>query len=215
VIVSDEVGEEAILIAYAESEMFSGRWAEGVGGHLTQAVAARVRYSPVPEWSDEDRRAVLGAIRELRPPLLEPLLHLEVRWFASSTAPTELPTLGIPALRELQNLAPDGRLGTLVASLEKGRDTPDAEFSGAFRRIRASFDPAKAHGRPCLVAESRDGPYTVFEGMTRLAATLSAVKSGRRVSDPVPTFLGVTARLDEWGFAQPSGDPTPERPAPD
>lgn len=210
-IVAEPVPEEEILLAVAQSEMFSRRWARGLARHLPEAVAERVRYSPRSEWSEGDRKSIVDAVLAFPPPSLDPLLRLGVSWSAASLAVSELPELRVVSTSEFLGLAPDGRLSTLVASIEKGRDTPDAEFSGGFRRMKNSFSPAKMHGHPCLVAKVGEGPYTVVEGLTRLAVLLSRSSSGNPVPDPLEVYLGLTERLGEWGLASPPEEaPVPE-----
>ncbi len=215
-IVAEKVPEEEILLAFAQSEMFSRRWADGLASHLEEALAERVRYSPRSEWPAEDRAALVDGVRAFRPPLLDPLLRLGVVWWAASLVPSDLADLRAVSTREFQGLAPDGRLATLVDSLEKGRDTPDADFSGGFRRLKNAYSPAKMQGRPCLVAKAKDGPYTVVEGLTRLAVLQSRWSAGKPVPDPLEAYLGLTDRLGEWGFAAvPDGGITPtSRPGP-
>ncbi len=214
-IVGEPVPEEEILLAYAQSEMFSRRWAEGLARHLTEAIAERVRYSPRGEWSDADRSAVLAAVRAFRPPFLDPLLKLDVVWSEASLAAAEVPRLYVVTDVEYRGLAPDGRLATLVREVDKGKDTPDAEFSGAYRHTKSGFQPSRWQGRPCLVANVAQGPYTVFEGLMRLAVVVSRMQVAKPVPDPIPAYLGVASRLAEWGFAPRAAiaDPSPDHPA--
>ena len=200
-IVGEPVPEEPVLLAFAQSEIFSRRWSGGLARHLTEAVAERVRYSPREEWSEADREAVLGAVRASRPPLLDPLLRLRAGWFDASMEAAALPDLYVPTAPEYRGLAPDGRLTTLVQEVEKGRDTPDAEFSGGYRRMEREFAASRWQGRPCLVASGPEGPYTVFEGLTRLGVLLARRQGGKPVPDPMPVYLGITERLADWGFA--------------
>ena len=201
--VGESVPEEEILLAFALSEMFSRRWAEGLANCLPEAVAERVRYAPRSEWSEDDRKTLLDAVRTFRPPLLDPLLGLGASWSAASLTVTDLPGLRVVSTKEFQGLAPDGCLATLVASIDRGGDTPDAEFSGSYRRVKSSFSPTKMQGRPCLIAKVREGPYTVLEGLTRLAVLQSRASNGKSVPDPLEVYSGVTDRLDAWGSALP------------
>ncbi len=187
----EPVPEEEILLAFAQSEMYSRRWAQGLASHFEESIAERVRYSPREDWSEGDRQAVLDAVRAFRPPLLEPLLHLGVTWSSATLAPGELADLRVVATPELRSLGPDGRLGTLVSSLEKGRDTPDAEFSGGYRRMKNAYAAGRMHGRPCLVAKVPEGPYTIFEGIARLAVLRYRAESLKPIPDPLPVYLGV------------------------
>ena len=214
VVQGEPVPEEEILLAYAQSEMYSRRWSQGLATHLEESAAERVRYTPKEDWTDGDRKAVLDAVRAYHPPQLEPLLLLGVAWSSATLAQGELAELRVVSTPEFRGLAADGHLSTLVASLEKGLDTPDAEFSGGYRRMKNAYAAGRMHGRPCLVAKFPQGPYTVFEGLSRLAVLLYRAGSLKPIPDPLSVYLGLTPRLDEWGFASvplaaegPGGEP--------
>jgi hypothetical protein len=53
-------------------------------------------------------------------------------------------------------------------------------------------------GRPCLIAGQETGPYTIFEGTTRLCVLIALHNEGKLPSAPVLTYLGITPRRDEW-----------------
>jgi hypothetical protein len=207
VVVGEPVPEDEVLLAYAQSEMLSRRWSQGLGIELKQMFLERVRYSPVEEWTTEDRANLLAAVRAFRPPLLDPVLRLGARWFSATLAASELPQLRLPPSEELRGLAPDRQLSSLVASLEKGRDTPDAEFSGGYRHMKNAYAPGRMHGRPCLVSKVPEGPYTVVEGLSRLAVLLWRAQSLKPVPDQLPVLLGTTERLDEWTDTPGPPDP--------
>lgn len=202
-IVGDPVPEEDVLLAFADSEILSRRWVGGLARHLSEAVAERVRYSPREEWTDADRSAVLAGVRALHPPCLEPLLKLGVDWHDATLGVQEVPGVYIAMLPEFRNLAPDGHLPSLVAALEKGKDTPDGEFSGGYRRTRNAFAPSQWRGRPCLAARVPRGPYTVVEGAMRLAVVLVRLQGSKPVPDAIPAYLGLTDRLADWDLAPP------------
>ncbi len=210
--VGEPVPEEEVLLAFAQSEMFSRRWAQGLASHLKEGVAEQVRYTPLAEWSEEERASVLEAVRAYRPPLLEPLLRVGATWSSGSLASTELPELRLVVTPEFRKLAPDGRLATLVQALEKGLDTPDAEFSGSFRRTKNAYAPAKMHGRPCLAAGVPEGPYTIVEGLGRLCVLLSRVQALKPVPDPLAVYLGVTDRLEQGDLWAPTPQPSARDP---
>lgn len=213
--VSEPVDQETVLLSVVESELFSRRFPIGLGERIPEALNERLRYAPVSDWSPQDRQDVITAVRGLCPELLEPLLRVEVRWFGVSIEEFDLSGLETMALPEFLLLAPDRQLVTLVSSLDKGLDTPDAEFSGDYRRLKRSFRPSEMRGRPCLVGKAREGPFTVFEGLNRLAVILSLDRAGRPVPIPIPAYLGVTDRLSEVAWAtraEELGPPSIEEP---
>lgn len=199
--ISDPTDEDSVLLSVAESELFSRRYALGLGTRIPESLNERLRFSSLADWSEADRRALVDALREMHPSPLDPLLRLDVKWFEATLETGDFPDLRIVASRELQGLAPDRRLTTLVAELQTGKDTPDGEFSGAFRYLRREFRPALQRGRPCLAAATREGPFTIFEGLTRLAVILALSESGRPIPNAIPAYLGITDRLGEWEFA--------------
>ncbi len=220
--VGEPVPEEEVLLAFAESEALSRRWAQGFSRFLKEAEAERVRYSPRAEWSEHDRRAVLAAVRAFHPPRFEGLGKLGVTWFDALLQAADLPELGVPTTKEFRGVAPDGRLVTLVAALDKGLDTPDGEFSGWYRRLKNSFAPIRMVGRPCLVAAAPRRPYTVVEGVARLSVLLNRSGAGTPIPDQLPVYLGLSERLDAWELLPQSAGsastpkaagPTPTREA--
>lgn len=98
------------------------------------------------------------------------------------------------------DLAPSRLLGEFVRALDAGRDVPREDFAANYRRLRSSFDSIKMRGVPILVAESREGPITEVEGLTRMACLLSKHMAGERVPSRVKAVLGESARLREWNF---------------
>jgi len=198
--VYDPTTEDAVLLSIAESELFGRRYALGLGTRIPESLNERLRYAPLAEWSPADREALVNAIRAMHLPLVAPLLRLDLTWFDAALDATDLPDLRTPESPEFRQLAPDQRLGTLVTELRWGKDTPDGEFSGAFRHLRREFRPALLRGRPCLVAPTKEGPFTVLEGLTRLAVILALAQAGRPSPDPVPAYVGISERLPEWGF---------------
>lgn len=198
--IGDPVEEGQVLLAVAESELFSRHYALGLGKLIPEAVNERVRYSSVDEWSADDRHVLIEAACELRAPRLAPLLHLGVKWFQVWLRLADLPTLAVPATPEFRRLAPDLRLGSLVAAIEKGDDTHDAAFSGEFRRLKRDFRASQIRGRPSMVAPGRDGPFTIFEGLIRLAVILALTPTPRAPPEPLAAYLGETDRLAELGW---------------
>lgn len=214
-----QVDLESVLVSVGESELFSRRYAIGLGARIPPQVNLRVRYSPSAEWSADDRRAIVSAAQEVRSDLLGPLVGAEVRWFEATLEAKDLAPLRTVGTAEFEGLAPDRRLGTLVAEIERGRDTPDAEFSGAVRRLRREFQLPRMRGRPGLIRRTIDGPFTVFEGMTRLAALLALVRAGGVTACEVPSYVGLTDSLPRWAADAPPADAAPsdaskERPGP-
>jgi len=200
-IVSDPVELETVLLSIGEAELFSRHLVERLGTDLTEAVSERLRFSTSADWTPEDRQALLDGVRKLWGPTLEPLLRLEPRWFRAVLGTPEVEGLRTPATLEFQRLAPDRRLSTLVAAIEDGKDTPDAVFSGGFRRLKREFNPRRMRGVPCLVGGSSGGPYTVVDGLLRLAVVDSLTQSSRPIPDQFPVHLGVTERLNGWDLA--------------
>jgi len=202
--ISDPAKEETVLLSIAESELFSRRMLERVGAFLTEKESERLRYSLTEEWSEEDRRLLLGAMHQVWDGTLQPLLQLSPNWFEAPLDAADLGDLRLTSDPQLANLAPDRSLRTLVAAIESARDTPDAEFSGGYRRLKREFNPRKLRGRPCLVASGRGAPFTIVDGRMRLAVLFSLAGAGRPIPTQIPSFVGLTERLGGWALGEVS-----------
>ena len=193
-IVGEAVDDRAVWLAVAESELFSRRFAEGLGRAIPERINERLRYSPPESWSEEDKQAIIDGVRGLPSPALQELARPEARWFAAMLEAPELPELRVAPGPEFGTLAPDGRLVSLVESLRKGRDTRDGQLSGSFRLLSRKFNAKELRGRPCVVAAKPVGPFTIVEGTTRLAVLLARYQRSAPVPLPLPVYLGLHDR---------------------
>ncbi|MGA3022584.1 MAG: hypothetical protein ABSE66_07275 [Thermoplasmata archaeon] len=140
------------------------------------------------------------AVRRYRGPILEQILSLKPAWYEAAITPEELPSLCPISFRPFDVLDPDRRLGTLVAAMDAGQETPGDGFSAGYRALRSVFDLRKVRGKPSVFATGRFGPFVVFEGLTRLAVLASRSAHGEPVPETISLYLGVSSRASEWRF---------------
>jgi len=194
--------EEEILRSFAESEFSSPRHRDEAGGWI-QSYTSRTRILATrpTDWSAGDRATAIEAIRRYRSVILDGLLVLKPSWHLGEIGPDELAALRPIDFSPLNALAPDRRLGTLVGALDAGRSTAPDGFSLGYRSLKANYRAEEVLGLPAMAGKSEDGPFVVFDGLTRLAVLRSRSVSGEAVPSAIPVFLALSTRLSEWKWA--------------
>lgn len=199
--VGRRVSETDVLRAFAESELWSPRWSRYLTRFFDQPTVDRLRGMPSGLWSQVDRDLAIDAIKQLRDPILGPLLQLGPEWHEAQLNTDAFAELRTIRFAPFKPLSPDYLVGEFVSSMDSGRDTLGDGFSVGYRAMLDRFDPNQMRGRPCLVARSKDGPYIIFEGLTRLCCVLSRIRRGIVTPSPIHVYVGVTPDLDRWGFS--------------
>jgi hypothetical protein len=199
--VGRRVSETDVLRTFAESELWSPRWSQYLVQYFDQSTADRLRDEPSGLWSQADRDQAIYAIKQLRGPILGPLLSLSPEWHEAQLATDEVAELRTIRFDPFRALSPDYRVGGLVSAMDSGRDTPGDGFSSGYRSMRDRFNPDQMRGRSCLAAKSKDGPYVIFEGLTRLCCLLSRTRKGIVTPSPIHVCVGVTLEPDRWRFS--------------
>lgn len=195
------VDEDDVVLSFAEAEFTSPQHREEVAAWVDeQARRKRLLSTPPEMWNSFDRRVARSAVVKYRGPILRELLELLPRWFEITMTTKEIPSLRTITFPPLEALARDRRLGTLVAALDAGRETPNDGFSAGYRSLRQSFDVTRMRGLPSVTALTEAGPYVVFEGLTRLSVLHSMKTEGMQILEPLNLFLGVTDQLQGWRF---------------
>ena len=149
----------------------------------------------------DDREALRSAFRALRGEYLDPLLGSAVRWYYGDLDLTELGSVRIPNLTvSLVPLAPSRRLEEFVRSLDDGRETPKLPNHLVYRFLRTRFEFARVRGSPVLIAERRDGPYVLAEGLTRACVLQSRWAAGEDGPPSWRVLLGVSRAARRWAW---------------
>jgi len=187
-------------LVLAEVELSSARWGGQFDALLDPEVARRLRSTSASLWMQRDRELVNRAFDSYRGGFLRSITALGVTWTEATISPGEISLLRVTAGPWWGGLTPAWDLATLLAAINRGRDTPDPTFSRGVRELTRSFDPAKVRGRPILVGQAAEGPLTILEGTTRLLAVLSKFGAKQLVPAAIPVYVGLTPRFGEWEF---------------
>lgn len=150
-------------------------------------------------FTPEDWEALLQALLTTRADTIQPLLDLDLEWFRGELPANAWPNLRVLNLRIFAPLAPTRLLPEFVAALDAGATWEGVDPSW-YPHLRAAFDPSKMHGVPMVVAESVSGPYTLFEGTTRMCVIYSRQQRGELAVPCVPMVLGVSEQISRWEF---------------
>jgi hypothetical protein len=198
VVVGLPVEEDTVLASFAEAEFSSPRHGPRLAQLVTPAVLARLQGATSSSWTAMERGAAIAALFAYRGLFFRPISALDPAWSETTLEIGDLPDLRTTNLLGFRDLATDLRLGTLVGALESGRHTSDGDWERNYHQLRLEYDPNIVRGRPCLIAGQETGPYTVFEGTTRLCVLIALHNEGKLPSGRVLTYLGITPRRDEW-----------------
>ena len=84
-------------------------------------------------------------------------------------------------------LAPSRKLEEFADALDAGHVTSgEEEFASNYRKVHDSFSSQRMRGRPIVVAENVEGPFTILEGYTRLTTITSLQRAGRQFDHAIP-----------------------------
>ncbi len=194
--------EEEILASFAESEFSSARHRDDAASWIPSDTArTRILSAHPTKWSAGDRALAIEAIRRYRWPILGGLFTLKPSWHLAEISPEDLASLRPLDFPPFNALAPDRRLGTLVGAMDAGRDTPNDGFAFGYRSLKKKFRAEDVLGLPAIAARTREGPFVVFDGLTRLCVLCSRSGSGEAIPTSIPLFVALTPRLSEWRWA--------------
>ncbi len=178
-----------------ESPRYGDRRDHGLG-ERRRSLLARGERSALDR---SDWEALGRAFRRLRGDYLDPLLGTGTEWYYGELPLDELGAVRIPNLTiSLVPLAPTRRLEDYVAALDSGRETPGVPNHLVYRFLRPIYDPARVRGCPILVAERRDGPYVLAEGLTRASVLVSRHVRGEPGPPSIRILLGISPRVVDW-----------------
>lgn len=177
----------------------SPRYNDRLGHGLDEGRLLLLAQGEREKLSEEDWDALRIAYRRLRGDYLDPLLGLDTRWFYGDLPVAELPDVRIPNLTiSFVPIAPSRRLAEFVAALDSGKETTNLPNHLIYRHMRPVFDSVRARGCPILIAERREGPYVLAEGLTRTCVVLSLALHGESTPAALRVLLGLSARAHDW-----------------
>jgi hypothetical protein len=148
---------------------------------------------------EEDWAHLRRAFHGIRGDYLDSLLTPRTQWSYGNLAVPDLNSVRIiNATISFVPLAPSRRIEEFVAALDAGQETPNLDFLEVYRSMRPVFDPDRARGCPVLIAERRQGPYVLAEGLTRACVLVSRLGHGEAVPASVKVLLGVSLEARAW-----------------
>lgn len=177
----------------------SPRYPDRLGHGLDERRLSLLAGGEREELAEQDWEALRAAFRRLRGDFLDPLLGPGTQWFYGNLPVAELRDVRIPNLTiSFVPIAPSRRLEEFVAALDSGKKTPNLDFLEVYRSMRQIFEPGRTRGCPVLIAERREGPYVLAEGLTRACVLVSRLSHGETVPAPVRVLLGVSSEARAW-----------------
>lgn len=196
-----KISEEEMLRNWALAEVVSIRRRKYLGDVLPSEILKKARQGRY-EFSEQEEQKLVEMIRSFRAPLLDGLLPLKASWFEGELPIKELKELEIMNWPPFVNLARSRKLADLVQAFWQGKmPLNHHEFKENLEQIRQSFSVSSMQGKPIAVSRSKEPPYTLVEGFTRLSAMLLNILDGKFYDEEIPIILGVSERLSEWNFA--------------
>lgn len=184
-------------LAYSENDSVSNHgnvWREALGPRLSRLLREGARGS----LTETDWAGIRGALSVARGAYLEPLFQIDPLWYVGRANTSRLGEIRLIRHDPFRAIAPTLLLGDFVKALDAGRDTPGDRFAGRYRRLRATFDPAKSRGIPAVVATDLEGPFTEIDGLTRMSMIESMLTHGELAPASISLLVGVTERIREW-----------------
>ena len=190
--------ERDLFWHWAKAEFTSSRFS-AYYGNLTPRVQAFLRSGQKENLTASDWDNLQSVTFGVRSPLLVGLRRLGTNWFTGSLRFDELPNVLIMTLPDFSAAAPSRRLDEFVAALDRGEIAAgQKELIRSYERIRDTFSLQQLSGSPILVAESRDGPYVLLEGYSRMSAMTALHLRGDLTNGTIDVLLGVCNKLHEW-----------------
>jgi hypothetical protein len=189
----------AILGTFAEAESDSERWRTKFEQTIGAPALAKLRGIRPADWPPYLRAVAMAALLAHRGGFVVGLLELPGDWFEATVMLDEIAAL--QATTGFAQITPTLRIGDILDEFANG-NLGDGGFNSDVKVRSIGFDLSRIRGRPVLAAESRNGPFTIVEGTTRLATMLSLSRTGRTFPDPIPVYVGIVPWLLRWGGAK-------------
>lgn len=197
----EEISAVEMLRDWALAEASSERRIPYVRTYLTDEVIRKVTSQKASDLSEKELENLEQMILKERSDLLSDLLKLNVEWHRGNLPLKEVEGLRIMDWPPFVNLVESRGLVDLVRAFQAGKMPPNHHgFETNLHKMKAGFSFDKMVGTPILVARSKEPPYVLIEGFTRLSAMLLNVFDGIQYVEALPVILGVSQRLDEWDY---------------
>lgn len=185
--------------AEVDIPVVSPRYSDRLGHGLDERRLSLLADGEREELGEQDWETLRAGYRRLRGDFLDPLLGSGTQWFYGELPLSKLREVRIPNLAiSFVPIAPSRRLDEFVAALDSGKETPNLTNHLIYGYMRPIFDPSRSRGCPVLIAEHREGPYVLAEGLTRTCVLLSRAMHCERAPSTIRVFLGVSPRAREW-----------------
>jgi hypothetical protein len=193
--------EEELLWNFAFSETHSesrhgDAWRRELGDHLTGIVDRGARG----ELSFEDWQRLREILLEVRGWYVQDLLKFRPRYYRAQLRTERLGKLRLIRHEPFRAIAPALMLDEFVRALDAGRDTPGDRFAGRYLRLRDRFEPDRARGLPMIAGAGPEGPFTEFDGLTRMSILWSQRARGATVPDALEVLVALSPRIAEWPY---------------
>lgn len=193
----EKISEKEMLRDWAFAEATSIRRMPYLKKTLGETLLEKLKTADASLISEPEWESLEAMIRKNRAELLDGLLNIEIEWFRGDLSVSDLKELRIMNWEPFVTLAPSRNLVDLVRAFERGEMPPrHHEFAANLQRIKENFAIEKMKGRPIFVGRSKEPPYILVEGFTRLSALLLG---GIRVN-LLPIILGVSRNIERWKF---------------
>lgn len=196
-----KISEGAMLRNWALAEVATVRRQRYLDGRLPNDLIRKIRSGHF-DFTDEEYSHLVEMIKSNRSDLLAGLLGLDFEWYEGKLPIEALKNMEMMNWPPFVNLAGSRKLIDLVLSFKHGKMPPNHnEFAENLERIRADFKLENMLGKPIVLIRSKESPYVLVEGFTRLSALLLNVLEGKEYGEELPIILGVSQRLSEWEYA--------------
>ena len=193
-----EISEEEMLKNWALAEATSTRRWKYLGKILSPEILGKVKNGPY-EFSEKEWQELLAMIRQFRSPLLDELIPLNLSWYEGKLPMSELGKLEMINHAPFVNLAGSKKLIDLAHAFEKGEMPPNhPEFAENLEQLKVGFSLDKMAGKPILVSLTKQPPYELVEGFTRISAVLINSLNGKSFEGEMPVILGVGKQVSSW-----------------
>jgi len=190
--------ERDVFWHWAKAEFTSLRFSEGYV-NLTPRVQTLLRSGQKENLTASDWENLQSITLWYRRPLLVGLRRLGTNWFTDVLRYDELPNVLTMTLPDFVAAAPSRRLSDFAAALDRGEiDPAQNELIRSYKQTRDTFSLERLTAAPILVAESKDGPYVLLEGYSRLSAMTSLHLREDLTNGAIDVLLGVCNNLREW-----------------
>lgn len=197
----ERISASAMLRNWALAEASSDRRIPYVREYLTDGMMREITGKGMSDLSEQELESLEQMILKERSGLLGGLLKIDVEWYSGNLSLEDAESLRIMDWPPFVSLAESRKLLDLVRAFQWGKMPPDhREFEISLLKIKEGFSFDKMVGVPILVAKSKNPPYLLVEGFTRLSAMLLNILDGKQYAGEFPVILGVSQRLDEWDY---------------